>query len=257
MYDFTEKKIMVLGSSQSFLLHSIVFNLNENGIEVVQSNGDMDTIGRLGKKFNAILIFVDEEIIEQQPLFTYIKDMVLENDIPIFMIGYPDEMSLLESTLPTYLIRLRFERPINASKVVFDIINYLDEHVVRDRKKILVVDDSASTLRSLKSVLEKDYQVILASSGAMAIKYLSQDLPDLVLLDYEMPIISGKQVLEIIRYESDFSNLPVIFLTARGDKQAIMDVMSLRPEGYLLKTMNFESVLKAINEFFNKKKAEN
>ena len=117
------------------------------------------------------------------------------------------------------------------------------------------MDDSGAMLRSVKSWLEDKYQVILANSGAMAIKYLATNRPDLVLLDYEMPIVNGKQVLEIIKSESDFSGIPVIFLTGKNDAKTITEVMLLKPEGYLLKSTRPEEIVKTIDDFFEKKKA--
>ena len=98
------------------------------------------------------------------------------------------------------------------------------------------------------------YQIILANSGAMAIKYLSTNRPDLVLLDYEMPIVDGRQVLGMIRSETEFSNIPVIFLTSKGDKESVMNVMELKPDGYLLKTMPPEQIKQSVDDFFEKRK---
>ena len=89
----------------------------------------------------------------------------------------------------------------------------------------------------------------------MAIKYLSTNRPDLVLLDYEMPIVDGKQVLGMIRSEVEFADIPVIFLTSKGDKESVMQVMELKPDGYLLKTMPHEQIKKSVDTFFEKKKA--
>ena len=73
-----------------------------------------------------------------------------------------------------------------------------------------------------------------------------------MLLDYEMPIVDGKQVLGMIRSESEFSDIPVIFLT---DKESVMQVMDLKPDGYLLKTMPPEQIKQSIDTFFQRKKA--
>lgn len=101
-----------------------------------------------------------------------------------------------------------------------------------------------------RSWLEDKYKIIMANSGTMAIKYLSIKKTDLVLLDYEMPVISGKQVLEMIRSEEDFRDMPVIFLTSKNDKESVMEVMSLKPEGYLLKTMTPAQIRAEIDAFF-------
>ena len=127
---------------------------------------------------------------------------------------------------------------------------------VLDADQILVVDDSGAALRSIKSWLEDKYQIILANSGAMAIKYMVMKRPDLVLLDYEMPVCDGRQVLEMIRAESDLADIPVIFLTNKNDRESVTKVTALKPEGYLLKTMEPVKIVKAIDNFFEKKKWE-
>ena len=109
-------------------------------------------------------------------------------------------------------------------------------------------------LRNVKGWLEDTYQVILANSGAMAIKYLATNRPDLVLLDYEMPVVDGRQVLEMIRTETEFSDVPVIFLTSKDDRESVMQVMTLKPEGYLLKTMEPAKIIAEVDAFFERQK---
>ena len=58
----------------------------------------------------------------------------------------------------------------------------------------------------------------------------------------------------MIRAESDFSSVPVIFLTSKNDKESVMSVTSLKPDGYLLKTMEPKQIVQAIDDFFEKKK---
>jgi len=247
--------VLVIGSVQGYLPHSVAAQLEQNDIKILFSNGDMDVINESGLSFKAMIVFVDEELLDNTQFLVYLKDLAVEQDVSVFMIGYPDDLNILSKIIPAYLIQCRFERPINANQVVSVINTFLEEHDTRTKKKILVVDDSATTLRSLRALLTNKYQVILASSGVMAIKYLSQDHPDLILLDYDMPVINGKQVIEMIRSEMEFASTPVIFLSSRGDRESIMSVMHLKPDGYLLKTMDLKMVETAIDEFFAKQKA--
>ena len=90
----------------------------------------------------------------------------------------------------------------------------------------------------------------------MYIKCISLNRPDLIILDYEMPICDGKQVLQMIRSEMEFADIPVIFLTGRGDRESVMEVMALKPAGYLLKSMRPIEIIQAINEFFEKQKGK-
>ena len=82
------------------------------------------------------------------------------------------------------------------------------------------------------------------------IAYISKHRPDLVLLDYEMPVTSGPQVLEMLRSDSETSSIPVMFLTGKGDKDSVMAVVSLKPEGYFLKNIQKDELLAKLQEFF-------
>lgn len=84
---------------------------------------------------------------------------------------------------------------------------------------ILVVDDDPSNLALAQKILGKEYRIAAANSGGVALKYLENNCPDLVLLDINMPEMDGFQVLEKMRQEEAFSTVPVIFLTADSDPE--------------------------------------
>lgn len=122
------------------------------------------------------------------------------------------------------------------------------------KKKILVVDDSLFMLNMMEELLGKDYEVLTVTSGLAAFRSIALDRPDLVLLDYEMPVCDGSQILEMIRSEKGFTDIPVIFLTSRVNRESVEKVIALRPEGYLSKSIPPESIKKEIDRFFEKKK---
>ncbi len=123
------------------------------------------------------------------------------------------------------------------------------------KKKILVVDDSATIRHGMKNLLEKDYEIAMASSGMEALRCVILDRPDLLLLDYEMPVCNGKQVLEMIRSENSLAGISVIFLTGRTDPETVRKVIALKPDGYLAKYLKPEEIKKKIDDYFEKKKA--
>ena len=115
------------------------------------------------------------------------------------------------------------------------------------------MDDSAIILKAITDLLSSDYEISTAQSGFSAIRTLVLDKPDLILLDYEMPVCDGRQVLEMIRSEKEIADTPVIFLTGRSDKESIQKVLSLKPAGYLIKTLKPDEIKKNIDSFFEKK----
>lgn len=120
------------------------------------------------------------------------------------------------------------------------------------KKKILIIDDSDTVCLAMQELLGADYEVTSVKSGLAGIRCMTLNRPDLVLLDYEMPVCDGVQVLEMIRAEEDFAKIPVFFLTGRVDKGSVARVMPLRPEGYLLKSQQPEDIKKNIDGYFRK-----
>ena len=97
-------------------------------------------------------------------------------------------------------------------------------------------------------MLEKDYDVAVANSGMMAIKQAKKKLPDLILLDYEMPEWDGRKTLEEIRNDEKLKDIPVVFVTAVADKEHISGVLSLRPSGYILKPIEQQKLYDTIEK---------
>ncbi len=118
----------------------------------------------------------------------------------------------------------------------------------KDVKTILVVDDNAVTLRTIRELIKDEYNVIVATSGMQAIKVMTGSRPDLVLLDYKMPICDGRQTLGMIRADDELRDVPVIFLTGVNDKEHIKAVLELKPQGYLLKPPSKDDLLAAIKK---------
>ena len=114
------------------------------------------------------------------------------------------------------------------------------------KKHILVVDDDSSVLKLLKGYLVERYDVATAISGKIALKFLETKKTDMVILDYEMPVDNGAAVLSKIRENPATRNLPVVFLTGVTDRNKIMEVLAMKPQGYLAKPIDMEKLSSTI-----------
>ena len=89
------------------------------------------------------------------------------------------------------------------------------------KKTLLVVDDNPDVTFTIKSSLEGesgDYEVVIAESGEKCLELLNDDfVPDAILMDIMMPGMDGMETYERIRENDKWSNIPVLFLTARTD----------------------------------------
>ena len=153
-----------------------------------------------------------------------------------------------------------FEGESGASIIIENAMNKVEKYLSQnkaeraaasEKKKVLLVDDSEFMLKLLQQLLEKDYEVMTATSGLSAIRSITLSRPDLVLLDYEMPVCSGDQILEMIRSEKEFANIPIIFLTSRVDRESVKKVIQHKPQGYLSKSLSPELIKKEVDRFFN------
>lgn len=249
------QNIVLVTEESGYLVTSTLSKLEGMSYNVTTVGEDIDQISRIKNRAVAYLIFPDEELLRNPQTLTYVKDRAVEEDSFIFVIGDMDEVAGVMKSIPKHLVTREFYRPLNITEMAETVDEYIQKHGNQNKKKILVVDDSGAMLRNVKGWLEGKYNISLANSGAMAIKYLATNRPDLVLLDYEMPVCDGKMVLEMIRSETEFSDIPVIFLTGKGDKESVLDVMALKPEGYLLKSMPPEKIVQSIDAFFEKRRA--
>lgn len=114
--------------------------------------------------------------------------------------------------------------------------------------KVMLVDDNAIQLRTLRSILAKDYDVLVATSGSDALRIMQRNKPDIVFLDYEMPNMNGKEVFERMMDIEAINDIPVVFLTGEKDREKIMDVAILNPAGYLLKPPDINKVHNTIHD---------
>jgi two-component system, sensor histidine kinase and response regulator len=110
---------------------------------------------------------------------------------------------------------------------------------------ILIVDDNTQNIQVIGQILwQKNYNVIFATSGNEALKVLENNSGfDLILLDILMPQMSGFEVCVRIREKPELNNIPIIFLTAKADKQSIVDGFRKGANDYVIKPFHEEELL--------------
>ena len=179
------------------------------------------------------------------------------SNMPILVIGSKEHCDVYQNFYKKNITPLH--RPVSTNAIMECCVKMLGDkkhlsNITEDkepevrRKSILIVDDSALTLRSVKAILDKDYEVSVATSGERAITEMKKKHPDLVLLDYEMPGCDGRETFEIIKKDDEIKDVPVVFLTAVADKEHIAAVLQLGPAGYLLKPPDKEVLKETIDK---------
>ena len=140
-------------------------------------------------------------------------------------------------------------------KAIIAGADYLVNHNAQEKKEplhILVVDDNAMVLRNIKAILEKNYSVSVAPSGVHAFISIGKKVPDLILLDYEMPEMNGKEVLKKLQATKEYADIPVVFLTSMDNREIVLELLALMPAGYILKPVDSGMLLEKIEDIIGK-----
>jgi len=107
-------------------------------------------------------------------------------------------------------------------------------------KSILAVDDAYTNLQIVHGLLKDSFHMHLAKSGRMALIALERMTPDLILLDIEMPEISGFNIMETINANERLKKIPVIFVTAHASKDFVITASRQGAKDYLVKPFDPE-----------------
>jgi len=107
-----------------------------------------------------------------------------------------------------------------------------------DKPDIMVVDDQPSVCKEVSVFLKDDYTVHAFGSGAEALTYLSDHTVDLVLLDYDMPNMTGYEVLMAIRLNQSTKKTPVVFLTSETNERMRHEMLGRGATDYLCKPVS-------------------
>ena len=116
-------------------------------------------------------------------------------------------------------------------------------------KKILIVDDKLEVVELVTATLEGEgYQIISASDGREALEKIGKEKPDLVLLDIVMPKMDGLEALSQLKKDPVLKEIPIIMLTAKGQKSDQEKGKELGATGYIIKPFSPSALLKRIEE---------
>ena len=177
--------------------------------------------------------------------------------IPVVCIGTETEQADFEEYFRTKQFQ-GLKRPVSNTQILekinellqlsYDAENETVTEKKEERKCILLVDDNAIQLRTLNEMLKNKYDVQMATSGMKALTLIGKRVPDIIFLDYKLPMCDGKMTLQMIRELEEAKDIPVVFLTGVNEKEDIKAVLDLHPAGYLLKPASAEMIYETLQK---------
>ena len=248
-----KKNIVIVLYQYSVVVKGIERKLKEMdfNVQILSENiDDHDTLERYAMNNDTFILYLPPDINEnnlRRSELTDIIETVKEVGRSIVLIGEKKDHEELSAEVPGVSSCRWFDRPVDVAALANAIEKGDFKPVASDgKKRVLIVDDDPSYAGMVREWIRDMYHVDIVTAGMQAITFLVKNKVDLILLDYEMPIIDGPQVLQMLRQEESTKDIPVVFLTGVGTKEEVARVISLKPNGYILKSTTREDLINSI-----------
>ncbi|MFH1674166.1 MAG: chemotaxis response regulator CheY [Pseudomonadota bacterium] len=118
--------------------------------------------------------------------------------------------------------------------------------------KILVVDDFATMRRIVRNILKQlgFTDIVEADDGSTALEILATDKIDLIVSDWNMPKVTGLELLKKVRADSNFKDLPFLMVTAEAQKQNIVEAVQAGCNNYIVKPFTADTISEKLKKIF-------
>lgn len=229
--------IVIISSSEGVVLKGIERKLQSEGMETRFVGTNLEQIKGHLANTDIYVIYLSSEITSNGMLLSEIDKIVRHEGKEMVIIGEKIEQEDAQKTCVGMHVSSWVDRPVEMESFLQNVKDAISKSRQNAHKKhVLIVDDDPTYAKMVQLWLKDAYKTTIVHSGMDAVKKLADESVDLILLDYEMPIVNGPQTLEILRSEPATKDIPVVFLTGKGTKEDVQSVVALKPEGYILKT---------------------
>ncbi len=272
-----KRKILVAGSNSAIVKDFI--NHSDLYFKCMSTTDSWKDLERHFEMFqpDGYILFPEAPEEEMVTQINKLKREDVYNKCPIFICAPVDVCVPIQRSNPR-LVDLMLKRPVSADNLSLRILKFYEElekkkqleeeqksidFVLHDdtpaafdaqpecKKHILIVDDDRTILKMLKTALEDRYEVTTMVNGVLVEKFLRTKSVDLIILDYEMPIKTGAEVIREIKSNENTREVPVCFLTGVDQREKIMEILSLKPAAYMLKPVNMEALLATVSNLID------
>lgn len=246
-----DNKILIIGAKETFIIKVLMGKLKDASIEAFFASTKVNEINQRWNDCALVVYYMEAGERIDGEVATFLKDKLSDNNKQMAIIGDVTDTKDVVDNFPPHIIYKVFARPLDYNVFISAVSLYFNMVAEGETKRsILIVDDDPNYMGLVREWLKDTYKVSMANSGLRAIKWLGSNKVDLILLDYEMPVTDGPQVLEMLRSDEETKGIPVIFLTGKDDKESVLSVLALKPEGYVLKTSGKNEIVNTVSKFF-------
>ncbi len=247
----SDSKVLIISTKETFSVHGMESKLAEIGYEAVFVPAETDALIDMEFESNLLVYYMDDKAPVNPAFMVYLKDLCMEHEKSLILVGRKEEYEAVRDYVPEYCISAWFQRPLDMNEFLEAVRQQFDSRLLAStRKTILIVDDDVSYMQMVRDWLKDKYIVVMANSGVKALQWLATNKADLVFLDYEMPVVNGPTIFEMLKSEAETDVVPVVFLTGQMAKSSVLTAMKLRPVDYLLKSITRTELIQKLEGYF-------
>ena len=149
-----------------------------------------------------------------------------------------------------------YEAPEDSNETLYlrDVLKRIDYEELNRKLCILAIDDSRTILNVITSILGNDYDILALAKPTMLEKVLARFIPELFLLDYQMPERSGFDLVHIIRAYEEHRSTPIIFVTSLGTIDNLITAVSLGASDFVVKPIQPDILCQKVAKHIVRKK---
>ena len=266
MTENNNPELLIISQGSAFMVNSLENNIKKEGIYVTRCEPTVRDVDENFYGKDIVLLFAGEFIKSAAGLLSYISSKCSDECTHFCIVGYPNEIAEIEKEVDISRISAEFTRPFDMKEFASKIRSIAfresaapkaesraeskPESDKKSRHSILMCDDDMMFLKMVQEWLRDKYNITVVKTGVMAVPFALNNDPELILLDFEMPGMNGPKVLEALREDKKTAQIPVVFLTGHSDRDSVMEVMKMRPQGYLLKSTKKEDIIASVDNFF-------
>ena len=238
--------IVLILFKPSVVAKAVERKLKECDYNVITVVGEFDKIKEMAESALLFVTYLPGDIADDQEemeILDNIQEQLWYTSTNMLLIGEKKARQRLMQHNHRLEHFAWLDRPLKMDELEQVVLNTI---YTGGKKKILIVDDNPSFSKMVTEWIKDDYQVYSVTTGMDAITFLLKTPVDLILLDYEMPVVDGPQVFQMLRQEQSTKHIPVVFLTGVGTREGVERVMALKPDGYILKSTTRSSLLESL-----------
>lgn len=246
------RTIVYIGQEKHIVTQAVENRLTEAGFQVLAIPSDIDEINKNRHRTDTFLCYLDYTSTKTEIVMHYLADLCRDEYKSMCLIVDNATRAQVRKMESAQWAAHIYVRPLDMNDIADDLMELADAHdEFRRRKTLLVVDDDNDFLMIMNYWMNKYYNIVGVHSGVEAVTYIQHHrVPDLILLDYEMPDLDGYDVMQWLRGTPQTADIPIIFLTGVNDRESVMRIVKHKPDGYLLKSARKSELLDALERFF-------